>query len=109
MATKRTTFITTSNGGGGGTLGAIILGGLALSAGMLAIDHHYSTPGTSAFDKLSAKLKLGHGTPPAGPPGPPHKVGAAPLPQRLPPYVQSVIDKAIATETDHSVLSTLAS
>ncbi len=56
MTTRRTTFISTTNGGGG-TIGALVLGGLALGVGMLAIDHHYSQPGTSAFDRISARFK----------------------------------------------------
>lgn len=103
MTTKRATFISMSGGGNGGEIGAIVIGALGLSVGLLAIDHHYSRPGHSAFDQLKRMFSKDGA----------HKVGAAALDTKeiaaLPAYAQAVIQKALATETDSATLTTLAS
>jgi len=88
-----------------GTASAIILGGLALGVGLLAIDHYYSRKGTSALDRLTGGLSR-FGT---------HMTGADPwaselgkLSKPVRTYAEAVIDKVIATETDPSVLSSLS-
>jgi len=53
---RRTTIITSSSSGGSDAGGAVMLGALAVVGGLLAIDHHYSKPGQSAFDRLTTKL-----------------------------------------------------
>lgn len=114
MATRKTTFISMT-GGDGAAGGTVVLGILGLGVGLLAIDHHFSRPGHSAFDKITRKISktfsgLDHPSPPIAAKG--YFTGAAPWANEistLPAYAQTVIQKAITTETDTHVRSQLAS
>jgi hypothetical protein len=98
------TIITGGNGdSGGGTLGAIVLGAFGVGVGILVIDHHFSAPGHSTWDKLKGRLMK---------PKPATKVGAAALDSgetgKLPDYAKQVLQHALDSETDQSVLTQLA-
>ena len=96
MAKKTTIFetVTTSSGGIGGS---ILLGGLVITAGLLAIDHHYSPKGTSAIDKWKSRFFPGS-----------HVVGAPSSLASLPPLAEKVVMHALAFEHDAPTLTSLA-
>lgn len=99
MSERRTTIITASDAKAVG--GTVALAALGLSAGLLAIDHHFSPKGQSAWTKLNSWM---HGAHAHG-----HVTGAdAQDLKRLPAYAQQAIQHAIMMETDQSTLTQLA-
>lgn len=109
MARKTTIISTVTDASGGG--GMLVLGAMGVAAGILAVDHHYSRRGHSAWDKLKRSVSGGVRT--AGDFAgaavaiPWAEMKTAKISPAFQQYIRQVVEKALTSE-DAQTLQQLA-